>query len=164
MDLKELGIETSKDLKYKDLLKDCYEHSKESKHPTTHNAALLLDGDKVILRGVNNLPPGVKNKKERFTGEDKHIYLNHAERDLVYKAAKNGIKTKGLTMIMPWLPCILCANAVISSGIKKLIIHKVMVERTREYWREELKNAVQIMKEAGVQIIDDSDIPTHFNV
>ena len=86
-------------------------------------------------------------------GPDKHIYPNHAERDLVYLAAKKGIKTNGLTMVMPWLPCIPCANAVISSGIKKLIIHKQMVERTREGWQEELKNAVKIMKEAGVKMI-----------
>ena len=55
-------------------------------------------------------------------------------------------------MVMPWLPCIPCTNAIISSGIKKLIVHKQMIERTREGWQEELKNAVQIMKEAGVHI------------
>ncbi len=56
-------------------------------------------------------------------------------------------------MVMAWLPCIACANAVISAGIKTLIVHKQMIERTREGWQEELKNAVQIMNEAGVKII-----------
>ena len=28
-----------------------------------------------------------------------------------------------------------------------------MIERTREGWQEELRNAVEIMKEAGVKII-----------
>jgi deoxycytidylate deaminase len=56
-------------------------------------------------------------------------------------------------MIMPWIPCIPCANAVISSGIETLIIHKQMLERTREKWQEELKDAVQILKEAEVEII-----------
>jgi len=54
---------------------------------------------------------------------------------------------------MPWLPCIPCANAVISAGISKLVVHKQMVERTRKGWIEELKNAVQIMKEAKIDII-----------
>jgi len=99
------------------------------------------------------LPPGVKELKERFEGDNKHMYPNHAERDLIYKAARKGIKTEGLTMIMPWLPCIPCANAVISAGIKQFVIHKQMVERTRKGWQKELKDAVQIMKEAGINII-----------
>jgi len=114
---------------------------------------LLVAQEKIILEGVNILPPRVKYKKERFEGANKHIYPNHAERDVIYQAAKKGISTEGLTMVMPWLPCIPCANAVISSGIEKLIVHKQMVERTKEKWQEELKNAVQIMQEAGVEII-----------
>jgi len=153
MDINKLGVETSTNPEYKTYLQECYDYAKISKHPSTHNAALLINNHKIILRGVNNLPKGVKEKKERFEGDNKHIYPNHAERDIVYKAAKKGISTNGLTMVMPWLPCIPCANAVISSGIEKLVVHKQMIERTRKKWQEELKNAVQILKEAGIKII-----------
>lgn len=154
MDAKEFpNIKISKDEKYKKLLMECYEYAKNSNHPSTHTAALLVKGEKILLKGKNVLPEGVKEVKKRFEGNDKHIYLNHAERDLVYKAAKQGIKTDGLIMVMPWLPCIPCANAVISSGVKTLIVHAQMIERTKEAWQEELRNAVQILKEAGVKII-----------
>ena len=154
LDVKTLNnIEITTDELYKNLLKDCYNYASKSNHPSTHTAALLVDGDKVILRGKNTFPPGVKYTKGRITGDNKHMYPNHAERDLVYKAARQGIKTEGLTMVMPWLPCIPCANAVISSGIKKLVVHKQMIERTREGWQAELKDAVQILEEADVKII-----------
>ena len=154
MNAEKLGIEISKDQKYKELLRECYKYAERSNHLSTHTAAFLVDDEgKIILKGKNVLPPGVEEKKERFEGPEKHIYPNHAERDVVYKAARDGVATKGLTMIMPWLPCIPCADAIISSGIKKLIVHKQMIERTREGWQEELKNAVQIMKEAKVKII-----------
>ncbi len=153
MDVKKLGIKISTEEKYKKWLKDCYEYSKNSNHPSTHNGALLIKNDKVILKGTNRLPPGVEEKPERFEGDNKHLYPNHAERDLVYKAAKDGIKMDGLDMVMPWLPCIACANAVISSGIKTLIVHAQMIDRTREGWVEELENAVEIMQEAGVEIV-----------
>ena len=153
MNIDNLDIEISKNTEYSSLLKECYEYSENSNHPSTHNAALLIDKEEVVLRGVNILPPGVKAFKERFEGKDKHVYLNHAERDVIYKAARKGVATEGLTMVMPWLPCIHCANAVISAGIKKLIIHKQMVERTEEKWQDELKNAVLIMREANIQII-----------
>jgi len=153
MNIKELNIKISKDSRYKNLLGTCYAYAKNSKHPSTHNAALLIKNGNIILKGVNNLPQGVKEIKERFRGYNKHIYPNHAERDVVYKAARKGIATKGLMMVMPWLPCIPCANAVISAGIKKLIIHKQMVEKTRKGWQKELKNAAQIMNEAGIKIL-----------
>ncbi len=153
MDTKTLGIKISTNDAYKKLLRECYAYSAYSNHPSTHNAALLVSGDKIILKGKNVLPKGVLGKKERFEGDNKHIYPNHAERDLIYKAARKGIPTDKLTMVMPWLPCIPCANAVISSGIETLVVHKQMIERTREGWQEELKNAVQVMKEAGVKII-----------
>ena len=153
MDVEKLGIKISKDKKHARWLKDCYEHAKKSHHPGTHNAALLFKKNKLVLVGLNILPPGVKYKKERFESPGKHFYLNHAERDVVYKAAREGISTNGLTMVMPWIPCINCANAVITSGIKTLIVHKQMVERTESKWKEELSNAVRIMKEAKVKII-----------
>lgn len=153
MDVKKLSIKTSKDLIYKKLLKECYDYAKISNHPSTHNAALLVKNKKIILKGANILPSEVKQKKKRFQGLNKHIYPNHAERDVIYKAAKKGIKTNNLTMVMPWLPCLACANAVISVGIKTLIVHKEMIERTREKWVEELKKAVKIMQEAKIKII-----------
>ena len=153
MDIDKLKIKISKSPIYKEWLKQGYEYSEKSTHPSTHNFSFLIKEDKIILKGLNVLPEGVKNIKERFEGDNKHIYPNHAERDVIYKAAKQGIKTDRLTMVMPWLPCIPCANTIISSGIKKLIVHKQMIERTREGWQEELKNAVQIMNEANIKII-----------
>ena len=147
------NIEITTDEAYRGLLRDCYRYASKSDHPSTHTAALLVDNGKVILKGKNVFPPGVKRTKERITGENKHIYPNHAERDVIYKAALRGTKTKGLTMVMPWLPCIPCADAIISSGIKRLVVHKKMIERTSKKWQEELKNAVRIMNEAGVRII-----------
>ena len=52
MDVKKLkNIEISKDKKYKELLKECYVYAKNSNHPSTHTAALLVEGDKIILKG-----------------------------------------------------------------------------------------------------------------
>ena len=152
MKIEELEIEVSKKPEHAALLKECYNYAKRSNHPSTHNAALLVDGHKIVMEGANILPHGVKELKYRFEEGNRNIYPNHAERDVIYKAAREGIATKGLTMVMPWLPCIPCANAIITSGIEELIVHKQMVERTKEKWVDELKEAVKIMKEAGVAI------------
>jgi len=146
-------VKISEDPEYKNLLRLCYEYAYKSNHPSTHNAALLVEGGKVKAWGINTLPPGVENRKERFEGKNKHIYPNHAERDAIYKAAREGVKTEGLEMVMPWLPCIPCANAIITSGIKRLICHKQMIEKTDEKWVEELEEALELLKEAGVEVV-----------
>lgn len=153
MDAINLGIEISSDSRYASWLKDCYIYANNSKHPSTHNAAILIKDDKIILRGVNNLPTGVLEKAERFQSPNKHLYLNHAERDLVFLAAKKGISMDGLSMVMPWLPCVDCANAIISSGIKTLIVHRQMISRTKESWVGTLSDAIVILREANVSII-----------
>lgn len=153
MDIHDLGIKSSSEPQLKEWLAACYAYARRSKHPSTHNAALIIRDNKILLEGVNNLPPGVKEIESRFQGDNKHMYLNHAERDVIYKACRAGIATEGLTMVMPWLPCIACTNAVITSGIATLIVHKQMLERTKERWREELENGVQLLKEAGVSVV-----------
>ncbi len=153
MDVNLLKIKISVNTLHKKFLRECYNYAKKSKHSSTHNGAVLIKNDKIILRGANVLPLGVKEIKSRFEGSNRHLYPNHAERDLLFKAAKKGLSTDKLTMAMPWLPCIACANAIISSGVKKLIIHKQMIQRTSADWVKELKNAVEILKEAKVKIV-----------
>ncbi|KKW38392.1 hypothetical protein A2454_01535 [Candidatus Peribacteria bacterium RIFOXYC2_FULL_55_14] len=152
MDTEALGIPLTQKEQYRLLLHDCYEHASTSNHPSTHNAALLVRDGTVVLRGVNRLPPGVRALPERFEGENKHKYPNHAERDAIYGAARKGIQTESLTMVMPWLPCIPCANAIITAGIRTLIVHKQMMEKTNDRWKEELAAAVGILQEAGISI------------
>jgi dCMP deaminase len=149
----QLGIKLSKDSKYAEWLKECYSHSKNSKHPSAYMPALLIKNGEVILKGINNLPPGVIEKKERFEGENKHIFPNHAERDLIYNAARKGISTDNLTMIMPFSPCLQCASAIITSGIKKLIMHKQSIESRANQLGQTLKDGIEILKEANIEIV-----------
>lgn len=153
MNIDLLGIEFSGEPRFAHLLRRCYEAARVSQHPSTHNAALLLSGEQVVVEGINNLPPGVSNVDARFEGPNKHVFLNHAERDAIYRAARQGIRTEGLTMVMPWLPCIPCANAVVTSGISLLITHRQMSERTKAKWQAELALGVQVLSEGGVRII-----------
>ena len=153
MNTKRLGIKIENNSNNAKWLKECYIYARKSDHPATHNGALLIKNNKVLLKGVNKLPPNIKKLKSRLKGPNKHVYLNHAEQDVIFQAAKKGISTNGLLMVMPWVPCVPCTNAIISSGIKKLIVHKQMIERTTEDWHLELQHAVQLLKEASVKIV-----------
>jgi len=55
-------------------------------------------------------------------------------------------------MVMPWAPCLPCANAIIYSGIEQLITHRQMVDRTLEDWQPELKDAFHLLRLNKVRI------------
>lgn len=148
------SIQESHDFQYKKLLEQCYQKAQKSNHLTTRIAALLIDkqGNELVW-GVNNLPIFVRPLDYRITGENRHIFPNHAERDVIYKAAREGIKTEGLMMVMPWIPCILCANACISSGISKLITHKQFIEQSNPERKAEFEESLKLLQEANISVI-----------
>ncbi|MFH1657215.1 MAG: deaminase, partial [bacterium] len=76
----------------------------------------------------------------------------HAERNIIYQAAKLGIKTKGLTMVCPWAACSDCAQAIIQAGIKRLVVHKQALDKSG-HWQGDIEIAFAMLGEAGVEII-----------
>ena len=141
-------------MSWKSLLKTAYEKAKESKDPSTQNAALLVnDAGNVLVADINRFPEGVITNKERWERPLKYKFIEHAERNVCYISAKQGIKTWGLTMVCSWAACSDCARAIIQSGIVRLVTHQQAHERSPEFWAKEIEIAFAMLKEAGVEII-----------
>lgn len=137
---------------YKELLLDCYRLAQTSPDPSTQNAAFILDevSAEVLMSDINRFPDGVSESSERWERPAKYQYIEHAERNVVYGCAKEGIKTNGKIMLVCWAACTDCARAIIQSGVKTLITHRAGDNHT---WEESIKVADQMMKEAGIQLI-----------
>ena len=148
-------VTVSREEKFKELFRRIYVYASDhSNDISTFTAAILLN-DKLeeIVIASNGFPPGTKKISGWDQKPKKDAISNHAERAVVYKAAKEGIKTSGLTMIMPWAPCFPCANSIIYSGVKKLVCHKQMVDRTPQDWAPELEEAFKLLKLNKVKIV-----------
>ncbi|MBI2452062.1 hypothetical protein HYV50_03210 [Candidatus Pacearchaeota archaeon] len=141
--------------KFSDLLREAYKQAwYHSDDDSTKTGVLLVDKKlKILVKTNNHFPPGTGQIPGALERPKKYTINNHAERAAVYKAAKKGIKTEGLIMIMPWAPCLPCANAIIYSGINKLVCHKQMVDRTLEDWRPELRDAFHLLKVNNIKIL-----------
>lgn len=154
-----------KDLKRLWLL-ECYKIAKNSPDPSTQNGAMIVseawilsqDVDKQLVLGAacNTFPEGVENKPERLRRPLKYSMVEHAERGAVYDAAASGNCTQGATMFVPWFACADCARAIIGAGITHVVGHKVMMDKTPPHWRESIKTAFDMMKEADIyyELID----------
>ena len=125
-----------------------------SQDPSTQNAALLTDsGSGIIALECNNIPLRVEHEEERWERPNKYHYVEHAERNVLYKAAKMGMATANLTMYCPWYSCSDCARAIIQCGIKRIIGHKEYFDRTPDRWKESCSIGIQMMQEAGIECL-----------
>lgn len=156
----------------KDLLRRAYQHAAEyATDPSTQNGALIVnDNGDILARGANHFPKMVQEKPERWERPGKYLYVEHAERNAIYWAASEGVSTKRKIMICPWFACADCARGIIQARIKLVIGHQSPNDWTPDHWKESIKVAWDMLKEAGVElkwyegkIADDDSIAIRFN-
>jgi len=126
-----------------------------SNDPQTQVGAILVNPTqgRLVLVAANQFPQGIEEKPSRWKRPTKYTYVIHAERNLIYKAARQGIQTDGLTMYAPWLACSDCAQAIIQSGIRRLVGHKQMFNKTPKRWKKSVTAGTRMMIEAGVRVV-----------
>jgi len=132
---------------------------------------LIAPQPKIFAQGYNTFPNGVEGLTyeteswysdqgtisdyrekygHRLDRPDKYAFIEHAERNAIFYAARRGEYTNGATMACIWGPCADCARAIIQSGIRELITLKH--EREHERWNESLSIAMTMLDEAGVEV------------
>lgn len=138
---------------WRSFLKTAYLKARESHNPSTQNGAVLInDAGKVLISAVNGFPNGVAETKERQIKPLRHKFSVHAERNALYQAAKLGIKTNGLIMVCPWATCSDCAQAIIQTGVIRLVVHKQALEKSGS-WKKNIALAFEMLREAGVELM-----------
>lgn len=135
-----------------------YKAATESPDPSTQNGAVIphyFMGRERYYCACNTFPEGVKSTPERLERPMKYNYIEHAERNCINMAAKNGlfscVNPSELTLYVPWFACSDCARSIIASGIKRVVGHKRMMDATPEHWKESIKHAFVMFEEAKVE-------------
>jgi len=140
-----------KDYSILELMRAAYKAAEHSNDDSTQNGAVMLIGDTFITE-CNHYPEKVKITPERLARPLKYEFIEHAERGIIYKAAKFGLPTDQQTMIVPWAACSNCARAIVQSGVKKIIVHQECMDKTPDRWKESIDIAMQIMHESEIEI------------
>lgn len=126
--------------------------SSTSHDPRTHNGAVIVYDGRVIASSANRFPVGVTRTGERLERPRKYAFMEHAERNAIFEAARLGRSTAGATMYCPWAACAECARAIIQSGIIRLVGHYHAAQSTRGDWSQSLADAKEMLEEAGVEL------------
>jgi len=135
----------------KDLLQQAYLLAQRySTDRSTKNGAILIrpGGN---LWGVNSFTDYSQFLDCRnHVRPRKYKVTEHAERAVIYKAARLGIATLGLTMVCPWASCPDCARAIVLAGIPLVIGHRQAYDKTPPRWQEEVAFGLEILRGGGV--------------
>lgn len=100
--------------------------AQKSKDPSTKVGCVIVgDGNAVLSMGFNGFPRGInEHDKSRWERPEKYQWIEHAERNAVYNAARHGINLNGSRLYLNWDPkgiCSDCARALVQVGVKEII-------------------------------------------
>ena len=137
------------------LMREAYQeaHWKSTDTSTKVGAVLAgLFGPTVFIKEVNSFTVAeMAGDPRNHKRPRKYQVTEHAERAAIYKAARMGLCTKGLTMICPWACCTDCARAIVLAGIIKVVAHRQAHDKTPERWRAEIAVGIDILERGGVE-------------
>lgn len=134
-------------------LRCAYRWAAQSPDPSTKVGAVLIDptDDRIVATAINTFTCPLHFLDEKNTESPlKYQLIEHAERAVIYSAARSGICTSGLCLVATWACCPDCARAIVSAGIVEVYTHRQALERTPKRWREEIKLGIKILTDAGV--------------
>lgn len=120
---------------------------------TKVGAVIVSDTNTFISMGYNGLPRGCNDDvPERYERPEKYKWMEHAERNAIYNAARIGVSTIGAKMYTHGTPCIDCARAVCQAGIKELIVWEKQEKQfySNPKWEGHADFSQALFKELGI--------------
>jgi dCMP deaminase len=120
----------------------------------TYVGCIIIGPDKRVLCEVcNTYPKGILTSRDRAEAPSKYSWIEHAERNAIYSAARLGISTEGCAMSVELMPCVDCARAIIQAGVVEVVINQ---DRASEYsgerYSDEHSTALEMLTEAGIAV------------
>ena len=121
-------------------------------------AVLVTPNNTIASTGFNGFPRGVDESEcpERLARPEKYQWTEHAERNAVYNAALNGVKTQYSTAYCTSGVCHDCARAFIQAGVQEVYIpiknNDPFFEKRWEVWGPRFAKGTEILKAAGVKV------------
>jgi dCMP deaminase len=118
----------------------------------TKIGAVIISYNSFVLLDSNCLPTGIDfiTYPERLIRPEKYKWIEHAERNVIYRAARKGKCTDGSTLYTNGIPCIECARAIIQAGIKRVVYNLNWIGR--QEWIEQAEISKIMFKETGVTL------------
>jgi dCMP deaminase len=131
---------------------------------STQVGAVIVDSNRNPRGfGYNGMPRNLNDDDiTRHQQPLKKLYWEHAERNVVYACARNGISCDDCTLYTTHWPCCDCARAIIQSGITTLVVSSDSLDPSSTFfqkWNVEIQESKNMLEEAGIECLVVDYIP-----
>jgi dCMP deaminase len=133
----------------------CRSVALRSKDPSTQIGCVIVGpAHEIRSTGYNSFPRGIKDTAPaRLERPEKYLWIEHAERNAIYNAARAGTALQGCTIYVEVTPCMDCARAIVQAGIAQVIVDaNRMKQYSSKRYDEEFKKVKVLFKEARIKI------------
>lgn len=122
-----------------------------SKDPSTKVGCVIVSPSNEIRSvGYNGLPRNIEGGQPRLDRPEKYVWVEHAERNAIYAAARAGVPLEGCKMYIDWFPCVECSRGIVQVGIRELFC--LEPEWTNSQWGESFRISRSMLEEAGIAL------------
>lgn len=135
--------------------------SMRSPDTSTRVGCVVADRDNTVMSfGYNGWPRGVKAFEPddpRFERPAKYLWMEHAERNAIYNACRNGTPLNDCTLYVTLFPCSDCARGIVQVGIKRVVYHgeiTQIMQSVSSQWSASNEASMQMFNEAGVEVVE----------
>lgn len=137
-----------------------YLFAMRSPDTSTQVGCIVADGTNTIVSmGYNGWPRGVESfapGDPRFERPEKYLWFEHAERNAIYNACRNGTPLDRCSIYVTMMPCADCARGIVQVGMKRVVYHGAgteMMKTSSSTWDESHAASFRMFEEAGVEVI-----------
>lgn len=102
------------------------------------------------IAACNTFPDGVADLAWRHEGDGRFVWMEHAERNAIYAAARQGRALKGAKIATTFFPCIDCARAIVQSGCALMVTPEPALDDP--VWGAAFPRSRTILEEGGVTL------------
>jgi len=102
------------------------------------------------ITACNTYPAGVRDLEERHAGDGRLVWMEHAERNALFAAARSGVPTEGARLASTYFPCIDCARAIVQCGVSD--VYTLPPDLSDPVWGEGFLRSRVILEEGGVRL------------
>jgi len=128
------------------------EVAKWSKDRSTKVGCIVVgDGKRLLCCGYNGFPRGIDDDTaDRHERPLKYMLTEHAERNAIYNAAREGVDLHNSVMYSTLYPCADCARGIIQSGIAEVVTREP--DWNLPIWGFSFTVSRIMLQEAGVHV------------
>lgn len=134
-----------------------------SKDPSSKVGCIFLKPKtyEQLTMGYNGMPRKINESLDtgRWNRPQKYMWVEHAERNAIYNACRNGIPLENSIVITTKFPCCDCTRGIIQSGAIMIITSKPNMNDKN--WKESSEVALEMIKEYGISLHYIEDLIKH---